>query len=666
MSGAIENYNVLYNMDTADNPNHPVSVATESASVWKDDGKYFRDLISDLQGIPRDSSEGMAALRWIRSSYVKFQLGANLKVLVTQLSSLFASSSVLDFGSVVKGIGISSAGVDDYCEYAKLRHYDKTVIKAEGAIDKVSKWTDIFTKPISIMDNFVVGRLFGACQVQVQKDGGGKIGTEENKIAAGKLLEKVLLETQQNSMATERSAAMRTNNEVVRSLTMFRSDAMKITGRVIDAYGELKALEKKAKSDGSGTYDSDIKKAKKQLTKSVAALVSVAAFMAGIAQLFRWLYNKDDEEETVKTMLVDMGGNIIGGLPLLNDIYEYITNGYELDNFSYSAINDLLSSAVSLGKASLELFDEEDPSMEKINRYIRSFSYSVGQLFGLPTRNIYNMLYGFTKRFSSTAAYKVDMKFYEKNFKTDLEKAIEDGDGKKTELIMSLIYNEALGEDISKELINELIALAKDGKNVLPRDIPDDISRDGVEYELTSNQKQAIRDEYSKLHKALARLIKTSAYKKADNEKRAEMIAYYDNHYFNAAVNEALGIEDDKAIIYEAVGFDTYAKLHFATKDIISDKDSNGKTISGSKRKKVVAAINKLNISDGEKLLLIALKGYSLQDGDLPNVSAANAEKKLVKYMLSLKLTKSEKLELAEKCGFETKNGTIVLKNGKK
>ena len=23
------------------------------------------------------------------------------------------------------------------------------------------------------------------------------------------------------------------------------------------------------------------------------------------------------------------------------------------------------------------------------------------------------------------------------------------------------------------------------------------------------------------------------------------MIAYYDNHYFNAAVNEALGIEDD-------------------------------------------------------------------------------------------------------------------------
>ena len=73
-----------------------------------------------------------------------------------------------------------------------------------------------------------------------------------------------------------------------------------------------------------------------------------------------------------------------------------------------------------------------------------------------------------------------------------------------------------------------------------------------------------------------------------------------------------------------------------------------------------------LILSAGEKLLLITLKGYTLQDGDIANLSATNAEKKLVKYMLSLKLTKSQKLELAEKCGFETKNGTIVLKNGKK
>ena len=666
LSGAIENYNILYNMDITDDPNRPISVATESKRVWKDDVDYFKKLITDMQGISRES-EGMAVLRGIRGSYVKFQLGANLKVLVTQLSSLFSSTSVLDFGSVIKGMAVSSAGADDYCEYAKLRHYDKTVIKAQGALDKVSKWTDIFTKPISIMDNFVVGKLFGACQVQIQKNGGGKVGTEENKIAAGKLLEKVLLETQQNSMATERSAAMRTGNEIVRSLTMFRSDAMKITGRVIDAYGELAALKKKAKADNnSGTYDADIKKAKKQLTKSVAALVCVSAFMAGVAQLFRWLYNKDDEEETVKTMLVDMGGNIIGGLPLLNDIYEYIANGYELDNFSYSAINDLLSSAVSLGKASIELFDEDDPSMENINRYIKNLSYALGQTFGIPTRNIYNMLYGFTKRFSSTAAYKVDEVFYEQNYASDLEKAIEDGDAKKIELIMSLMFNEALGENISKDVLSELCMLAKDGKNVLPRDIGKKVKRGGAEYELTANQRHVIQDKYSELHKALERLFKTSAYKAADNDRRAEMIAYYDNHYFNTAVNEALGVEDDKEIVYKAVGFDTYAQMYFATQDIAADKDTNGKSISGSKRKKVVTAINKLNVSDGEKLLLITLKGYTLQDGDIANLSATNAEKKLVKYMLSLKLTKSQKLELAEKCGFETKNGTIVLKNGKK
>ena len=503
---------------------------------------------------------------------------------------------------------------------------------------------------------------------QIQKNGGGKIGTEENKISAGKLLEKVLFETQQNSLSTERSAAMRTSNEFVRSLTMFRSDAMKITGRVIDAYGELSALQKKAKAATEGEdYSADIKKAKRQLRKSISACVSVAIFMAGVAQLFRWLYNKDWEEEDIaKDMIIDLGGNLLGGLPLLNDIYEYIFNGYELDNFSYSSINDMLSSVTSLGKASIELFDEEERSMEKINRYIRSLSYSLGQLAGIPTRNLYNMLYGFTKRFSSTAAYKVDEMFYDQNYEADLEKAIKDGDAKKTEFLMSLIFNESLGEDINKDVLAELCRLEKAEYNVLPKDIPDSISRNGIEYELTSNQKQAIQEEYAAVHNALSRLFKTAAYKKANDEKREEMISYYYNSYFNMAVNEALGLEDEKALVYKAVGFDTYASMYFATKDITSDKDGSGKTISGSKRKKVVAAINQLNISDGEKLLLIALKGYSLQDGDLPKVSAVNAEKKLVKYILSLKLSKREKLELAEKCGFETKNGTIVLTKGKK
>lgn len=79
------------------------------------------------------------------------------------------------------------------------------------------------------------------------KDYGLKIGTEENKVKAGELLKRVILETQQNSMATERSSAMRSGSEFMRTITMFSADSMKVIGRVVDSIGELSALKSKKK-----------------------------------------------------------------------------------------------------------------------------------------------------------------------------------------------------------------------------------------------------------------------------------------------------------------------------------------------------------------------------------------------------------------------------------
>ena len=97
---------------------------------------------------------------------------------------------------------------------------------------------------------------------------------------------------------------------------------------------------------------------------------------------------------------------------------------------------------------------------------------------------------------------------------------------------------------------------------------------------------------------------------------------------------------------------------------ITSDKDYEGNTISGSKRKKVVASIKGMNISVDQKLLLICASGYALQDNDLPRMTAVNAKKRLLRYILNLKgATQTEKTELAEMCGFEVKNGRVVTKS---
>ena len=246
LSNVIDNFNIIYNMDIGGNANRVKSIASESVNVWDKGKTYLQDLISDIQGIKR--GEGSRAFGFIRGSYAKYQLGANPKVWFTQLSSFFASTSILDYGSVVKGLGVKTSDVDKYCPLAKLRNSDNTAALAQGVLDKVDKVSNVLMKPIGIMDRLVVKKLFGACQVQIQKNTGLKIGTEENKVKAGELLQKVILETQQNTIATERSQAMRSSSELMKTMTMFTSDSMKIFGRVVDSWGKVFVINARIKN----------------------------------------------------------------------------------------------------------------------------------------------------------------------------------------------------------------------------------------------------------------------------------------------------------------------------------------------------------------------------------------------------------------------------------
>lgn len=127
---------------------------------------------------------------------------------------------------------------------------------------------------------------------------------------------------------------------------------------------------------------------------------------------------------------------------------------------------------------------------------------------------------------------------------------------------------------------------------------------------------------------------------------------YNSTVYSNLSVLNTAGLSYDKLYDY-----------YFGTKGIESDVDANGETISGSKRKKVVAAISSLGVTTEQKLLLICASGYALKDGDIRGASASAAKKRLLRYIINLRgLTVDERSEIAEMCGFEVKNGRIVKK----
>lgn len=666
LSPAIETYNRIFNLDVSGNPNKPVSVATESANTWAKGNKYFSKLISDIQGIPTSSGEGNKVLGFIRGNYAKFQLGANPKVWVTQLSSLFASSSILDVDSITKGMFISAKDVDTYCSLAKLRNNDNTAALAQGVLDKLGKVSDVLMAPIGKMDRFVVCRLFGACQVQVAKNGGAKIGTEANKIAAGQLLRRVILETQQNSVATERSAAMRSGNEILRTVTMFTADSMKVVGRVIDSIGELSTLKAKLKvtsnADVRATLQKSIKLANRKVRKSVTSLVTSALFMAAIAQLFSWLYNKDkkDDESTAQTVLIDFLGNLIGGLPVIKDIYARIAQGYDFSNYAYSSINDLLDSSINLVEAAKNLVSG-DASQQDIAKGVKNLSYSLGQMFGVPTRNIYNIAYGLTKRVSPVSAYKIDNRFYKKNYVSDLNKALENDDAEMVSYIMSLIYNQRIGDMVNEETRQKLSDLYTKGYSILPRSIGDSIRYDGNEIEMNDAQKRRFMSIYSQANRYIEKLLASSGYGKLSEEKQAKAIkSIYDAFYYQA-ISDLVGQDANNTLgeLSRYITIEKLAVVFSGLSEIASDVDSKGNTISGSRKKKTIEYLLKQSLSDGERLLIMCYRGYSIQDGDYKGYTEQRAKIILLKYILSLKATQAEKAKIAAECGFSVKNGKI-------
>ena len=664
---AMDNFDMIYNLDISGNPNKPVTVRTESEGVWAEAESYFQNLRNDIKGKSKDTDGLNRAMQALRGGYAKAVLGLNPKVLVTQLSSFFASTSMLDYKNIARGMTIDVSDVDTYCPLAEVRNYDQTAFRAQGVLDKVGGVGNTLMKPIGAVDRFVIKRLFGACQAQIEADGGAKIGTKENKTAAGKLLERVIVETQQNSAATERSAAMRSGNEFFRTVTMFTADAMKVVGRVIDSLGETTILRAKLKvatdADVRADLTSRLKTANRKLRKSVGSLVASSVFMALVAQGFRWLYRKDDEDDNIPlNMTVGAVGNLMGGLPLVKDVYSFFADGYDISAPTYDMINSLLTSSKSVVTVCGNVVSGNGDAKETASA-VKNLIFSASQFLGLPTRNAYKFVYGITNRISPETAYKIDDLFYDKNYRSDLAKAVENDDDRMTDTLLSLLGGETVGAFKSTETRDTIKRLLKSGYTVLPKSIGDSITFGGEKFELDAARKATFRQVYGEASPVVEEMVASSMFRALGEQEQAKAIKQVYDAYYEKAAHAALGVQtDNKTVIlgkYMDIG--KLAMSNAAVSSLESDKDKNGKTLQGSKKKKVMRYLMSQQMTDVERLLILYSLGYTLSDGEYRGWSAKNAKKRLLRFILSKSnATAEEKAYLAQMCGFTVKNGKIV------
>lgn len=681
LSPVIEAYNTLYNLDISGNPNAPKSIATEMENVWESGNRYMKKLFSDVQGIRGEMDVGNKAVNFLRGGYAKYQLGFNPKTWFKQLTSLAASTSILDWDSLSVGVvtGVSK-DVDAYCPLAALRNYEDTAAMAQSVLDTagkkarngLDKFSNALMTPIGKVDRFVVERLFGGCQVQVAKESGGKlaIGTEANKVAAGKMLAQVIRDTQQNALATEKSAAMRSNNEIVRAFTMFTADGVAVMSKMLGTYGEYWTLREKLKTATDANVRTELtarlKTVGKAARKSTMALISTAIFGAGVDFFFRWLYNKleDKPEDEVKNFAGNTMMGMIGGLPIIKDIVSKAFEGYDIKNYTYSAMNDMISSLTELVGTTKDWLSDKDNEQAR-NKALKNFAYSMGQVFGMPVRNVYNFVYGLTKRIVPSAAYEWDTHFYTKTYGSDFSAALEKDDTDTASFILSLMTKNEVGGELDEKVRSEFVALAKSGNKVLPKSVSDSITVDGTAYKFTRSEKEAIRAEYASVNATVKKLVYNVRYRIMDESTRAYALKYVYNAHLEKAYSEVLygGARDAEMIAADLIGIDMMAIAKAIKKSVQGDTDDDGKAISGSKRQNIIARIRVLPMTSEEKLLLIAMLGYKIQAGDIGGMDESRAKKKLLSYIFAQRLTADEKAALCIKCGFEVKNGRVSTKN---
>lgn len=638
---AIDNYDRLMNLNLGNNPNMPRSILSLSAQKgWRKGTDYFKKLLEDLKG-KKNTDSVNKAMGFIRGSYAKFQLGANPKVWLTQGTSYVAAFSKLKLSSLVKGFGISGKDVDSYCELARIRNSDNTAARAQGVLDSVGKVGDFLMKPIGKADRLIIQRLFAACQAEASSMGYA-LGTEENKVKAGEILKEVILGTQQNAIATERSAMMRHDSEFARAATMFSADAMKVFSRFVDGIGEVSTLHRRLSEmrkegisqDEISKVEEQLKQAKRKCAKATSTLVGQASVMTLIAMLFKKLYNKDDDDDN---FIVETVGNMAGGIPLLRDVYSFFADGYEVNNFFYDTVNSVLVNTGKVVNIAGDLANGREVSQQEFASAMKGMSYAVGQLFGLPVRNIYNVTYGLTNRFDESTAYKWDNVFRKKSFASDIGKAIEEDNLELASAIMSLWMNES-GIGDNEKVSSELTNLYSEGFSVKPRNIGDSITYEGETYDLSATDKANFRKIYSQATDIADKLISNKLYEKADSEVRAKAIKYIYDLYYNLGVGSVLNVDmQKKSVLFGMAIPQEILAMVVAQASVLSADEE------GTLKAKLQAYISSLNVSAAQKYMLMGYLGYKNKNG----------EAQVKSYINRLSLTKEQKESLFKMSGYD-------------
>ena len=537
---------------------------------WGSDAvNYVDELLTDLQTPGRKTRKSsMTALGKLRGNYAGAILTLNPGVAIAQAASLPTAGAVLGADTMaavvpfVKNFSpkqraaleaeITEHG-DALLQYrlrgsqlGELESIGKNLSAAEKGMEKVPKQ---LTGWINGVDEITVAALWEGSKRYVEHhtnefaEGAATKGSEAYWEAVNKTYQRVIEETQPNYTTMQRAGIQRSDNELVRTLTMFTTQRFQNYGILADAVLDYNAQKAREKAAPSSETAEEVKRAGKNLNRAVTSQIVQTAVFAAMKigadfLLHRWDREQDENGDITAWSLLKRYadlyvGSAAGTFLYGSELYSFVGNvagGKDYDVVSapnLSAINDLGTEAMRMYKLLAtdtgEMDEEElEAYHEKLRKAALTFMEDGLELKGLPAGNAEKLLEAAWK-WSGNAAYAMTSGKYGEKLSLNslpasatgqydrLYNAIAEGDTDNASGAMAKL--EAMGKD-EKTIASQL-------KNRLKKYSPEveqaararNEGKDSQRQELT---KQLVREMYETLG------IREGV--KADAEKRAWVI----------------------------------------------------------------------------------------------------------------------------------------------
>lgn len=596
---------------------------------WDGFTDYLRTYIKDVQGtaeIPAQDKLYMKYLRAIKSRYAVSVLALNIASYAKQGSSVLTMANQVSREAWWHGLEQvkNEDKIDVYSHGAAVRHNLVDQYRASSGMDKIAKRGEKLMFLLEKGDRSAIKRMWNMCQYEVYKSTGHMIGSEENLVAAGKMLDDMIIRVQDTSSASTKSAHARSKQELMSLTTMFRSADIKLTSNIYYSFAKVNALRRMSQNDPSLVSASDVKAQIKIAAQYGAVWLLTQTYVIAIDIIrSRIRGNKKERpigegemnvfDEYFFNLLTGMAGQIPVVGAALEEILEKLINGYDSTNLyaqTLSSVADIISGSKSL----IESASDGELTSGQIMKQLRNTAFTFGQLTGLPVRNVYNIIRSSIHMFPS-ATYIFD-NFFGLNASTysaDLKSAIEGDNERLASTVISAISKDRTGEGVGKDTAEELVSLYSKGHtNILPssfgKSVSITVNGESQDVDLSAKQRKALESEYGKSTNAVSKLVSSAQYKSLTSDERAAAVKSLYSIYRQRALNKVLGSDRTKQDVLASLMDES--KLVCALSHIKTLKNDK----KGNARSRVNAYLRTLGLTSEERNIVLYSAGYRDED----------------------------------------------------